>query len=80
MDWTSFLAGILVGGIFLGFVAFVLGIAIGALQGEKTDQVKDLVKDLNVGEGIFLSKSREDDDGSLLAEVDSMFDEKRRTN
>jgi hypothetical protein len=90
MDLTSLLAGILIGGIFFGFVAFILGIAIGALQGEKSSQVREILKDLETGEGIFLSKSREDDDGGWDMDEESdgpddvvlkkVFDDKRRLN
>ena len=85
MDWTSFLAGILAGGVIAGSMAFLLGVAVGGLVGQREDRLSKLVDQLNTGEHIVLSKDGNNDGGDedivdAMDGLDFMLDESKREN
>ena len=79
MDWTSFLVGVLAGGVFAGSMAFLLGVAVGGLVAQREDRLSKLVDQLNTGEHIYLSKDWYEDDDDFPA-MDFLLDESKRMN
>ena len=83
MDWTSFLAGVLIAGVVFGFMAFILGIAVGGLVAQREDRLSKLVDQLKAGEHIYLSKDQNDCDGEDDDDppaMDFLMDESKRMN
>ena len=82
MSWTSFLVGVLAGGVFAGSIAFLLGVAVGGLVAQREDRLSKLVDQLNTGEHIVLSKDRSDggEDGDDFPAMDFLMNESKRLN